>query len=166
VWFGIIGALGLLLGIIVMGSVASRFAYTGPESSLRSLKLLVWLQFAGLLTFALVGNFYVAVGAMFVMNLARGIGGSLFSAWLNREIESPHRATVLSIVNQSDAVGQWAGGPVIGAVGTVLSLRWALPLGAAVLIPASGLLDKVRKRVRSPGALARREKTSPGPRSP
>jgi MFS family permease len=149
VWFGIIGAIGLLLGIVIMGAVASRFTYTGPKKSLRSLRFLVSLQFVGLLTFALVGNFYVAVASMFVMNLARGIGGSLFSAWLNREIESSHRATVLSIVNQSDAVGQWVGGPAVGAVGTVLSLRAGLSLGAAMLIPAIGFLGKVRKRAGS-----------------
>ena len=150
VWFGIIGAVGLLVGIIAMGAVASRFTYAGPERSLRSLRLLVLIQCMGLLIFALIGNFYIAIGASYAVNLARGIGGSLFSAWLNRQIESSHRATVLSIVNQSDAVGQWAGGPAIGAVGTVFSLRWGLSLGAATLIPAIGLLERMRSRSRAP----------------
>jgi DHA3 family tetracycline resistance protein-like MFS transporter len=149
-WFGIIGAAGLVLGIAIMGSVAKRFTYTEPMESLRWLKVLTWLQLVGLLTFALAGDFYVAVIALFLMNLARGISGSLFSAWINREIESTHRATVLSIVNQSDAVGQWVGGPVIGAVGTAFSLRTALSFGALILLPAIRLMSGIQRRARAP----------------
>jgi hypothetical protein len=39
------------------------------------------------------------------------VGGSIFNAWINAEIDSSKRTTVLSIINQSDAVGQWVGGP-------------------------------------------------------
>ena len=146
VWFGIIGAVGLVLGICIMGAVAPRLTDLEPMRSLRALRFLTWLQFAGLLTFALAGYFYLAIAALFLTNLARGIAGSLFSAWINREIESSHRATVLSIVNQSDAVGQWIGGPAIGVVGTVVSLRAALAMGAAILLPAVRSLTSVQRR--------------------
>jgi DHA3 family tetracycline resistance protein-like MFS transporter len=162
VWFGIIGAVGLILGIVAMGALAARFTYTGPAGSLRSLRVLVFTQLAALSMFALAPDFYVAVAAMFVLNLARGIGASLLSAWLNREIESSRRATVLSIVNQSDAVGQWVGGPAIGAVGTVVSLRWALCLGAAVLVPAIGLLRELGRRVGRSSATPHRERRASG----
>ena len=146
VWFGIIGAVGLLLGIGIMGAIASRLANLEPMRSLRALKFLTWLQLAGLLTFALAGYFYLAIAALLLTNLARGIAGSLFLAWINREIGSSHRATVLSIVNQSDAVGQWVGGPAIGLVGTVFSLRAALAIGATILLPAVRSLAAVQRR--------------------
>jgi DHA3 family tetracycline resistance protein-like MFS transporter len=154
-WFGLIGAVGLLIGVAVMGVLASRFEYSGPESSLRSLRLLVLLQCGGLLVFAVTNNFFIAIAATYVVNLARGIGGSLFSAWLNRQVESSHRATVLSIANSSDAIGQWVGGPAIGAVGTIFSLRWALSLGALILIPAAGLLEKLRGELKRSTSSAR-----------
>lgn len=58
----------------------------------------------------------------------------LQSVWVNRTIEdSSVGATVLSIVNQSDAIGQVTGGPAIGAVGSSVGLRPALALyGRAV----------------------------------
>ena len=42
------------------------------------------------------------------------------------------RATVLSITGQADAVGQAAGGPVLGAIGNVWGIRAALTVGALV----------------------------------
>jgi DHA3 family tetracycline resistance protein-like MFS transporter len=107
------------------------------------------------LVFAVTNNFFIAIAATYVVNLARGIGGSLFSAWLNRQVESSHRATVLSIANSSDAIGQWVGGPAIGAVGTIFSLRWALSLGALILIPAAGLLEKLRGELKRSTSSAR-----------
>ena len=64
----------------------------------------------------------------------------LWSIWLNQQItDSSVRATVLSITGQADAVGQAAGGPVLGAIGNVWGIRAALATGALVLTPALGL---------------------------
>jgi MFS transporter, DHA3 family, tetracycline resistance protein len=52
------------------------------------------------------------------------------------------RATVISITNQADAVGQWTGGPVLGAVGNVFGIRAALAAGAACLLPALALYGR------------------------
>ena len=66
--------------------------------------------------------------------------GPLWSIWLNQQItDSSVRATVLSITGQADAVGQAAGGPVLGAIGNVWGIRAALATGALVLTPALGL---------------------------
>jgi hypothetical protein len=53
---------------------------------------------------------------------------------------------VLSITSQADAIGQTAGGPALGAVGTVFSIRAALVAGAAVLAPALGLYGRALRR--------------------
>ncbi len=52
------------------------------------------------------------------------------------------RATVLSITNQADAVGQWTGGPALGAVGNVFGIRAALAAGAACMLPALALYGR------------------------
>ena len=73
--------------------------------------------------------------------MARQVSGPLFMAWLNRSVDDATvRATTLSIVNQADAVGQWTGGPAIGALGTVTSIRVALVAATACLLPAVGFL--------------------------
>jgi hypothetical protein len=46
---------------------------------------------------------------------------------------------VTSMVNQTGAVGEVAGGPGVGAVGTLVSLRAALVLSGFLLAPAVAL---------------------------
>jgi hypothetical protein len=64
----------------------------------------------------------------------------LYTTWLNQQItDSSVRATVLSLSGQSNAVGQAAGGPVLGALGNVWGIRAALTAGALAIAPALGL---------------------------
>ena len=63
--------------------------------------------------------------------------------WLNQQItESSVRATVISITNQSDAIGQALGGPGLGVIGNVWGIRAALCAGAAAIAPALGLYGR------------------------
>ena len=63
--------------------------------------------------------------------------------WLNQSIDdSSVRATVISIAGQSDAVGQVAGGPGIGAVGNAFGIRAALVAAGLVITPALGLYGR------------------------
>lgn len=55
------------------------------------------------------------------------------------------RATVLSLRGQADALGQIGGGPVIGLVATISSLRAAL-VGAGLLSPALLLYGRALRR--------------------
>jgi hypothetical protein len=75
-----------------------------------------------------------------IARLARRITDPLYLTWLNRNIEdSSVRATVTSMVNQTGAVGEIAGGPGVGAVGTLVSLRAALVVAGFLLAPAVAL---------------------------
>ena len=55
------------------------------------------------------------------------------------------RATVLSITNQADAVGQWTGGPAIGLIGNVFSIRAALVAGSLCMAPALALYRRAAR---------------------
>ena len=104
---------------------------------------------AAALWFAIAGVPWLAIVAYAAVNACRSLIVPLQSAWLNRTIEdSSVRATVLSIVNQSDAVGQVVGGPAIGAVGSSVGLRPALALGAAALAPALALYGRAVRHAR------------------
>jgi MFS transporter, DHA3 family, tetracycline resistance protein len=103
-------------------------------------RTLFWLDAALLVSavgVGLAGAFWLAVLAYFSARLMRSIAEPIFSTWLNRSVEdSSVRATVLSITNQADAVGQWTGGPAIGFVGSLLSIRAALVAGGMCMAPA------------------------------
>lgn len=136
VWFGIISALGTVLGIGAV-EAARRWARTESHRGMaRTLFALNVLRVVGVLVFALAGNFALALAAYLVAAALRQANVPLYYAWLNRSIDSKVRATVLSLSGQIDALGQIGGGPVIGALGTAASLRAAIAAAGAVLSPA------------------------------
>jgi DHA3 family tetracycline resistance protein-like MFS transporter len=59
----------------------------------------------------------------------------LYSAWINRQIESRVRATVLSMSSQCDALGQVVGGPIIGLIASGVSIRAAMVVTGLSLAP-------------------------------
>ncbi len=94
----------------------------------------------GLLVYGLAPHIGVAVVAFLVFSVARGLIRPLLSAWQNAQIDDQRvRATVLSLGGQSDALGQLAGGPPLGAVGN-RSLRAAFVVSALLLVPNLWLL--------------------------
>jgi MFS transporter, DHA3 family, tetracycline resistance protein len=60
----------------------------------------------------------------------------LYLTWINRGLEPGVRATVLSMSNGANSLGELAGGPIVGAIGTLASIRTALATAAIVLSPA------------------------------
>jgi MFS transporter, DHA3 family, tetracycline resistance protein len=143
VWFGLFAIVGLLLSIAVAAPLGRRLADVPREQLARTLFRLDVALVASSLVFALAGSLWLALLGSYTLFLARNLAGPIFSAWLNRSIEeSSVRATVISITNQADAVGQWTGGPVLGAVGNVFGIRAALAAGAACLLPALALYGR------------------------
>ena len=76
--------------------------------------------------FGLATDFWMAVLAFWAARVMKSIGQPLMETWTTRSIPSRVRATVLSTLSQGDALGQMLGGPVIGVIGTVHSLRAAM----------------------------------------
>jgi DHA3 family tetracycline resistance protein-like MFS transporter len=143
VWFGILSIGSLAIGIAVNTVLARRIDAASQRGLARALLGVNALLVAAVAAFGLAGGLALAVSAYWVARTLRGVGVPLFVTWLNRNIDdSSVRATVLSISEQADAVGQWAGGPAIGAVGNLVSLRAALLVGAAVLSPAVALYGR------------------------
>jgi DHA3 family tetracycline resistance protein-like MFS transporter len=143
VWFGLFGIVGLLLAIAVARPLGRRLVDVPREQLARALFRLDVVLVGSSLIFAFAGSLWLAMLGSYTLFLARNVAGPIFSAWLNRSIEeSSVRATVISITNQADAVGQWTGGPLLGAVGNVFGIRAALAAGAACLLPALGLYGR------------------------
>jgi MFS transporter, DHA3 family, tetracycline resistance protein len=140
VWFGVINVAGLALGIVVTSLLVPRFEHADNSLLARSLLALTVVLSTAVVLFGLAGAFALALVAYMVVRLVRRIIDPLFMTWLNRNIDdSSVRATVISMTNQSDAVGEFAGGPMIGAVGALASLRAALLASGFLLAPAIAL---------------------------
>src|SRR5215211_328872 len=134
------GALAAAFGLVASGVLARRFARAGQERLARLLLSLTVVQVVAVVAFALTGSLVLAAATLWLYQLTRSLIAPVYLTWLNQQItDSRVRATVLSIMGQSDAIGQVAGGPGLGALGTVFPLRTALLAGGALLAPALAL---------------------------
>lgn len=150
-WFGILEAAALLLGIVAASVLVRRFEAVSRAGLARVLLVVTAAQLAAAAAFGLAGGLALAVAALLAYRLTRALATPLSATWLNAGIpDSSVRATVLSIASQADAVGQTAGGPALGAIGSAYSIRAALVAGAAVLAPALGLFARAARHGREP----------------
>jgi MFS transporter, DHA3 family, tetracycline resistance protein len=143
VWFGIFGAGSLVLGILASGVLIRRFERSGPQTLARLLFALNGVQLGSVLLFAVSGHIAAALAGYWVYYLTRSLINPVSLTWLNQNIgDSSVRATVISINGQSNAIGQVAGGPVLGLVGNAFGIRAALLAGGALLAPALALYSR------------------------
>lgn len=89
----------------------------------------------GLLAFALSSRLWVAVLAFWTISVTRTLIGPIYTAWVNQKLDSRVRATVISMSSQVDAIGQIAGGPLLGAAGSLWGVRAAIAAAGLVLSP-------------------------------
>jgi MFS transporter, DHA3 family, tetracycline resistance protein len=146
VWFGIISIGSALLCLGATELVRRRLDMSRH-------RLVAWVLFActavlstSVMLFGLAGSFWLALAALWSANVFRAVRFPVFQAWQTQNIDSQVRATVLSINGQTDALGQIAGGPALGALATFGSLRAALVLAGAILAPALLLFQRASRQ--------------------
>jgi len=143
-WFGIIRAGGMLLGIAA-NEIAHRRVKTDDENSIRGALFAINAGMViALFAFALSPNFALAVGAFWLWTMLRQTHFPLYTTWVNLRLDSQVRATVNSMSSQMDALGQMIGGPIVGAIGTIVSLRAALLSSATILSPVLVLFARAK----------------------
>lgn len=133
-----IGSIELLIALLAMGAtqLALRHIDTTRHTPLtRALVALEGVLIVSVLGFALVGSFWVAAGCLIVVSLMRELLDPLKAAWTNQSLEPRVRATVFSMTSQSNALGQIAVGPAVGAFGAAYTIRAALVLVSIILSP-------------------------------
>jgi MFS family permease len=152
VWFGIIGVVSSLLGLLATQVLVRRFERSGQTGLAKILFAVSAAQLGAVLVFALAGSFAFAVAAVWLYYLTRSIASPVEQTWINEQItDSSVRATVISITGQSDAIGQVAGGPALGGIATVFGLRAGLLSGGLLLAPALWLYGRaIRHSGREP----------------
>jgi hypothetical protein len=93
--------------------------------------------------FALSPVTWIALPLLWTRSMAETIAGPVQAAWMNRHLEPGVRATVLSMESQLNAVGQIAGGPPLGMLGSRGSVRGALVASALVFAPVIPILGRL-----------------------
>ena len=114
------------------------------------------LLVASVVVFALAGQFWVALATMWIVGGLRSVRDPVFTVWINQGLDPKTRATINSVGGQADAVGQAAGGPVLGAIAGGLGVPIAIVVSAALQLP-SLLLYRRAIRKGSVGTLTQDE---------
>lgn len=143
IWFGVLSMVSSVLSLIATEWVRRRNLQSHRELSTG---LLISQGIIGLsvIAFAWSPNFGIALLLLWAVSVARTVSEPLFNAWINNHIDSRVRATVLSVTSQANAIGQIGGGPAIGYIGTLTSLRVAISLTGVLLLPAVWLVARIR----------------------
>jgi DHA3 family tetracycline resistance protein-like MFS transporter len=145
-WFGVLNAAVLILSLLA-NEIAKRVVDTSKsEQLLIALQWIFGAMVVAILTFTISGTFFTAILAILFFDALRGLSFPLTNAWLNQQIDSKLRATLLSMTGQLDALGQISGGPFLGWIGRLRSLRAALLTSAIVLSPVSILFGRIRNK--------------------
>lgn len=142
VWIGIISAVSLVFGILATEFVTRRVDINNQQVVARALQIVVTLIMALMVVYGLAWEFGVALVAILSLRPIRGMNYPLATAWMNQHVDSSVRATVFSIRNQADAFGQMLGGPFLGAIATLVSLRVEMVVAAVFLVPALYLYSR------------------------
>lgn len=139
---GALFATGLLLGAVLAGYVERHLRADDPATPRR----LVGLANAGVavsVVLLAVAPWGVAAAGVVASMALREAAFPLVQAWVNRGADPATRATLNSLVGQSESVGEIAGGPLLGTVGATAGVPAALLTSAAVF-GVGGLLTRWR----------------------
>jgi DHA3 family tetracycline resistance protein-like MFS transporter len=124
----------------------------------RMLAILNVVDVVCIVGFALAGSFVLALTALLLRACTFGPAGLLRSVWYNQNItDSSVRATVMSMTGQTNALGQWVGGPAVGFLGNAVTLGAAITATGVVRSPISLLYGLSTRRGEPVAALQERD---------
>jgi DHA3 family tetracycline resistance protein-like MFS transporter len=134
-WFGIMSLVGTLLVLAATELVRRCVDINNMRALVSTQFILNVLLLVSVVLFGLVGNFFLALALFWAATVCRKAALPLYITWLTRSSDPRMRATVISISGQADAIGQIAGGPIVGLIGNLVSLRAAIVTTGAILAP-------------------------------
>ncbi|MCA1554139.1 MAG: MFS transporter, partial [Chloroflexi bacterium] len=133
VWLGGIDMTVMLLSVVVIGLIRRRLNTNNHYAVARALFVIYALLGALVFAVAVAGSFVLVVPVSMAAALVRRSSNPIYTAWVNQRLDSSVRATVISMSSQANALGQIAGGPLVGVIGTAWSIRAALVASAVLL---------------------------------
>ncbi|MFC3745386.1 MFS transporter [Paenibacillus sp. GCM10012306] len=142
VWVGLISLLSTLVSLPVVWLAEKKMDINSRPLIVFSLIVLTALRIGAILLMAFAPGFGWALAAVLLHDTVMTLNGPIYNTWLNQHVESKSRATVISMMSQSDALGQSAGGPLVGWIGNRLSVRASIVTSAVLLMPVLGLFAR------------------------
>ena len=139
-WFAAVALVGSVVALglsLLVGRLRARRPSTVPPA--RFLAGCAAVQVLCVVGVAVAGTLGVALAALWAKGAAQAVAAPVEAAWLNGELRSDVRATVLSMNAQVNAIGQVGGGPPLGAFAGRTSVPVALLAAAALLTPTVGI---------------------------
>ncbi|WP_334076954.1 MFS transporter [Paenibacillus sanfengchensis] len=147
IWFGLISAASTISGMLAVGYTEKKLNMSNERAVSAAIFLLTFIRIAGILSLFLATDFVWALASVLAVSVVVTVSEPIYATWLNMNLRSDTRATVLSMVSQSDALGQTAGGPGVGWIGSRFSIRASLLAAAILLLPILGVFGRLlRKR--------------------
>jgi predicted MFS family arabinose efflux permease len=106
-----------------------------PSASARTLFVIYSLLAAALLVFVFTDRFGLAMAAWVLVSGFQDISRPIMETWLNLNIPSTVRATIISMYSQTGVVGTLGSSTGLGAFGDRFGVRNALGLSGIILLP-------------------------------
>jgi DHA3 family tetracycline resistance protein-like MFS transporter len=139
VWFGAFNIVVSVLGLVGMELVRRKVDMSRQRVIVRVLAFMSGATAICMVIFGIAGNFWLAASAFCLSLILRTISMPLLKTWVNLNVESNVRATVLSIEEQFFSLGETVGGPAMGALGSLVSLPAALVATGLARLPVAFL---------------------------
>lgn len=148
-WFTAFALIGTLIALVI-SLVVNKVSQNAINNRHPNMLLgtLMAVQVVGILIMGISPWIAIALSGLWMREAAQHLAGPIQIAWMNRNLETKSRATVMSMSSQVDAFGQVAGGPALGGVGSKWGLTAAIAGSAAVLSPAIFLFMRLRPAIR------------------
>jgi MFS family permease len=143
VWFGVLRFGSSIMGLVALEVTRRRVNLEDQAAVFRGLVVLYGLLWLSVLVFAIADDFWLGLFAASSVIACSRAYTPLRIAWLNQNIESSVRATVLSFSGLVTSLGQIVGGPITGGVATVFNLRAAMFTSFLALAPGLGLYGAI-----------------------
>ena len=148
-FFILLEVFGTLLYIPMIRFVEKRIDISSPHAIGRAMLLVTGLITLCMLSFALAPLLILAVASMTAVGLLRGVSGPLQTTWINQKLDSRVRATIHSMFGQVDAIGQTMGGPAVGLLANLFSVRLAVSVSSLLLSPALLFIQRANRSHRT-----------------
>lgn len=149
VWVGFINGISMITSIIGVEYIKRKLNKTGKLQKVWLLIIINSIMVLSIITFGLAKNFTLAFTSYMSYYILRTTNRPIYRAWLNENIESKVRATVLSTYGQIDSLGQILSGPLIGFIALKTNTSISLVSSGLVLAPVIILYFYLLKRVKT-----------------
>jgi DHA3 family tetracycline resistance protein-like MFS transporter len=143
IWFGLINAVAMILGLLGNEVVLQKVDINSQTVIVRTLMFLTFLLTICMVIFGLAGNFWLAATVYCLVWTFYAIIDPMWKIWISQNVESKVRATVMSMDSQAASLGAIIGGPIIGAIGSAISLPVALVTTGLAHLPVTILLARL-----------------------